>query len=110
MCRMGYGRALGQIERTCAMRCAALVVLGVVGSFSAVASGWQPNPVRATGSVELKNPAGNMGPITTSSGEEPPLDVVLLAIKSDGTRLSFAATMKDPLGKFAATPVTILIE
>src|ERR1017187_5364276 len=81
MCRMGYGRALGQIERTCAMRCAALVVLGVVGSFSAVASGWQPNPVRATGSVELKNPAGNMGPITTSSGEEPPLDVVLLAIK-----------------------------
>ncbi|MHB8811188.1 MAG: hypothetical protein ACYC9M_14425 [Desulfobulbaceae bacterium] len=68
------------------------------------------NPLKATAEAELKDAAGDMGPITTSDGEEPPLDVVLLAIKSDGKTLSFAATLNEPPGRFATSPVTAYID
>jgi hypothetical protein len=67
-------------------------------------------PLHAQGAVELTDPADDMGPITTSEGEELPLDVVALAIKSDGRRLTFAATLKDPPGRFAAPPVSLRID
>jgi hypothetical protein len=71
-----------------------------------------PRPIKAVGSVELADVAGDMGPITTSEGEEPPLDVVKLAIAiaSDGSRLSVAATLKDAPGKFATTVVELFID
>ena len=67
-------------------------------------------PLKAAGSVELKDSAGDMNPITTSDGEEPPLDVVLLAIKSDGKRITLDATLNDPPGRFASAPVTLYID
>jgi hypothetical protein len=89
-----------------------LVMIGLAILFGSymLAALPQTAPVKATGSVELKDAAGDMGPISTSSGEEPPLDVVLLAIRSDGSRITFAATIKDPLGSFATAPVTINID
>jgi hypothetical protein len=66
--------------------------------------------MKATGSVELKDPAGDMDPITTSDGEEPPLDVVLLAVKSDGKRITFDATLNAPPGRFASAPVTLYLD
>jgi hypothetical protein len=67
-------------------------------------------PVKAVGSVELKDAAGDMDPITTSSGKEPPLDVVNLAIRSDGSRLTLAATLAGPPGAFATAPIRLYID
>ncbi len=69
-----------------------------------------PRQIKAVGSVELADAAGDIGPISTSEGEEPPLDVVKLAIASDGSRLSVAATLKDAPGKFATTVVELFID
>ena len=70
----------------------------------------EEKPVDATGGVELNDSAQDMGPITTSGGEEAPLDVVQLSIKSDGKVLTFAATLNDPPGRFATSPVTAYID
>jgi len=86
------------------------VLVGLIGIFSAVVSAQEAKPVKAAGAVELKDAAGDMGSITTSDGEEPPLDIVLLAIKSDGKRITFAATLKDNPGRFATAPVTAYID
>jgi hypothetical protein len=67
-------------------------------------------PIKALGAVKLTDAAGDMGPITTSDGKVPPLDVVALAIKSDGKRITITATMKDPLGDFATVPVELYID
>jgi len=84
-----------------------LVVLTAALSLAAAP---QEKPMKATGSIELKDAAGDMNPITTSEGEEAPLDVVLLAIKSDGKRITFAATLNDPPGRFASSAVTLYID
>jgi hypothetical protein len=75
-----------------------------------LAAAQEDNPVKATGEVELQDAAGDMGSITTSDGEEPPLDVVLLAIRSDGKRLAFAATLNELPGRFATSSVTAYID
>jgi hypothetical protein len=67
-------------------------------------------PIKAVGSVELKDPAGDMSPITTSSGSEPAVDVVLLSISSDGSRLTVATTLNPPLGRFATDAVQLYID
>ena len=67
-------------------------------------------PVKAAGAVELPDAAGDMGPISTSEGSEPPLDVVKLALRSDGTRLHVAATLKDPPGRFATSVVELYVD
>jgi len=85
-------------------------MLLVLTTALSLVAGSAEKPMKATGSVELKDPAGDMNPITTSEGEEPPLDVVLLAIKSDGKRLTFDATLNDPPGRFASAPVTVYID
>lgn len=69
-----------------------------------------PAPVKAVGSVELADAAGDMGPITTSDGTEPPLDVVKLVLKSDGTRLTAAATLAGPPGRFADSAVELFVD
>lgn len=84
-----------------------LIMLTAALSLAAVPS---EKPLKAVGSVELKDPAGDMKPITTSEGEEPPLDVVLLAIKSDGKLITFDATLNDSPGRFATSPVTLYID
>ena len=89
-----------------------ILLLLVVLTFSMplAAAPTEENPVKAMGEVELQDAAGDMGPITTSSGEEPPLDVVLLAIRSDGKRLTFAATLNELPGRFATSSVTAYID
>lgn len=67
-------------------------------------------PVRAAGTVELPDAEGDMGPISTSSGEEPGLDVVRLALKSDGARLHVAATLKGSPGRFATSVVDLYVD
>ena len=62
-------------------------------------------PMKAVGSVELTDPAGDIEPIvyreSVGDGPEkevkyPGFDVVKLAVTSDGTTLSFAATLTAP--------------
>jgi len=57
---------------------------------------------KATGKIELTDPAGDVQPIHGSSGDYPGLDVVGLAIASDGKQITFTATLKDPPGSFAS--------
>jgi len=79
-------------------------VLCVVGWMAQAESlqAWQP---AAVGSVELTDPAGDVGPIvyleSVGSGPEkevkyPGFDVLKLVVSSDGTALTFAATLKAP--------------
>ena len=65
-------------------------------------------PIKTTGSVELTDPAGDVEPIvyreSVGDGPEkevkyPAFDVVKLAVTSDGTTLSFAATLTAPPAK-----------
>ena len=67
-------------------------------------------PMKAVGSVELKDAAGDATPITTSSGEEPGLDVVLLDITSGGGRLDLKATLAGPPGRFASDAIKLYID
>lgn len=85
-------------------------LVGLIACFAAAAAAQEAKPVKGTGAVELKDAAGDMGTISTSDGEEPSLDVVLLAIKSDGKRITFSATLKDAPGRFATAPVTAYID
>lgn len=82
--------------------------VGVLSGVALLAA--QAAPIKAVGSVDLKDAAGDMGPISTSGGNEPPLDVIALSIKSDGSKMTFTATMKDPLGAFATAPVTLYLD
>ena len=82
--------------------CLALVALEAQGA--------APAPVKAVGSVQLKDAAGDMGPIGTSAGEEPPLDVVLLDVKSGAGRLDLVATLAGPPGSFATSPIRLYID
>jgi hypothetical protein len=97
----------------CEMRYILFVVLSallVLPALAATAPPESAHPVKAAGSIELKDPAGDMDPITTTGGEEPPLDVVLLAIRSDGKQLGIAATLNEPPGNYASDAVTLLID
>ena len=65
---------------------------------------------KATGKIELTDPAGDVQPIHSSSGDYPGLDVVNLAVASDGKQITFTATLKDPPGAFASEVLTIHID
>jgi hypothetical protein len=54
-----------------------------------------PPPIKATGAVEVPDAAGDMGP--------------MLSIKSDGSRLTIGATLKDPPGSFASSVVEVYL-
>lgn len=87
-----------------------VVSLALLACLPIVLSAAQAGPMKAVGTIELKDATGDMGPIGTSSGNEPGLDVASLSIKSDGSRITLAATIKNPLGRFATSPVTLLID
>jgi hypothetical protein len=54
--------------------------------------------------VKLTDPAGDVKPISSSGGEKfPGLDVVELALSSDGTELTVTATLENKAEKFANT-------
>jgi hypothetical protein len=65
---------------------------------------------KATGKIELTDPAGDVQPIHGSSGDYPGLDVVGLAIASDGKQITITATLKDPPGSFASDLINIYID
>jgi len=92
------------------MRARLVLLIVVVVGLSSWVRAMQTAPLKATGAIELKDPAGDVLPLHSSSGDEPPLDVVLLAIQSDGTKISFVVTLKDPPGSFATAPVTVYID
>lgn len=93
-----------------AFRLLALVLLAAVPAAFAAGTATAQKPIKAVGSVELPDEAGDMGPISTSLGKEPPLDVVKLALRSDGKVLTIAATLKEPPGSFATSAVDLYVD
>jgi hypothetical protein len=89
------------------------VVLGVFGhSEVPAAEGPEPTtPQKAVGSVALQAPTTPLAPQRMwEGGSQPAVDVSALSIRSDGSRITFAATLKAPPGLVAAVPVTIYID
>lgn len=89
--------------RTTATVCwmALLLVAGATGA---------EEPISAQGEVELSDPKGDLGPMSTSGGEEPPLDVVALKVRSDGETLTLEAELDGEPGDFASGVVRLLID
>ncbi len=65
---------------------------------------------KANGSVELPDVPGDCSPIHSSERDYPGLDVVKLALLSDGQHLTVTATLKDPPGVFASEVVNLYID
>jgi hypothetical protein len=65
---------------------------------------------KAAGSIELTDPAGDVSKITTTDHEYPGFDVVKMAVKSDGQKITFSATLQDPPGVFAAEVLKIYFD
>jgi len=66
---------------------------------------------KAAGAVEWPDPAGDVERQNTSGGKRPGFDLVKLAITSDGTALTIAATLAaPPKGSFASDVVTLYID
>jgi hypothetical protein len=81
--------------------------------------GAAPQTVTGVGTVQLTDPAGDVGPIVflasvgTGPSREvkhPGLDVVALSIVSDGTRLTLSATLAAPPGNAASTVVEYFVD
>lgn len=65
---------------------------------------------KATGKIELTDPAGDVQPIHSSSRDYPGLDVVSLAIVSDSKQIAFTATLADPPGSFATEVLAVYFD
>ena len=65
---------------------------------------------KANGKIELTDPAGDVQPIHSSSRDYPGLDVVGIAIVSDGKQIAFTATLKDPPGSFATEVLVVYFD
>ena len=65
---------------------------------------------KASGKIELTDPAGDVQPIHSSSRDYPGLDVVSLAIASDGKQITFTATLADPPGSFATEVLAVYFD
>lgn len=67
--------------------------------------------MQAIGEVELKDGSGDMDPVSNPMYKgKPPLDVVALAIRSNGERITFAATLNEPPGRMAMPAVVVYID
>jgi hypothetical protein len=86
------------------------VALGLLCSLSVSIAQDTRAPVTATHTVELADPAGDVGQIMTSDGNFPGLDVVKLAMRSDGKQITFTATLKEPPGSVASDVVKVYID
>jgi hypothetical protein len=68
-------------------------------------------PLKAAGSIELTDPAGDVSPIHTSDDVDyPGFDVVKLSVKSDGKQIVVMATLKNPPGPFASNVVELYLD
>lgn len=84
-----------------------------VASPSSEPPGQKPpaSPQKAVGSVEWTDPAGDVKPLSTSSGTVPGFDLVKLALASDGTALTITATLASaPKGSFASDVAKLYID
>jgi len=80
--------------------CAALLVTVAAGAADAKKSA---GAIKANGSIELTDPAGDVSPIHSSDGVDyPGFDIIKLSLKSDGKQIVVVATLKDPPGAFAS--------
>jgi len=81
----------------------ALLVAGPPASGSEV--------LKASGAVSLEDPAGDVQPMSSSSGEHPGRDVVKLDLASDGTNLKLSATLASEVsGTFANDVVQVFVD
>jgi hypothetical protein len=62
---------------------------------------------KASDSIELTDPAGDVDAIHTTGHDYPGFDVVKVSVKSDGKQIAIAATLKDAPGAFASNVVEI---
>lgn len=95
------------------LRSAVLLPSILAVTLAAAARGAEPEKLevrRASGRIELSDPAGDVEPIHGSSGDYPGLDVVHMTIASDGKQIAFAATLKDPPGSFASEVLVIYFD
>jgi hypothetical protein len=90
------------------MRRIACLLFGLAAA-AAFGQGVRP-PVKATHAVELTDPAGDVSKIHSTAGDHPGFDVVKLALRSDGRRITVAATLKDPPGDFASDVVRVYVD
>ena len=89
-------------------RVALALALGVP-SFSIAQNGARA-PVKARGAIELLDAVGDVSPIHTTGKDYPGLDVVKLAIRSDGSRITISATLHEPPGDFASDVVHVYFD
>jgi hypothetical protein len=88
------------------MKRAIVVVAAIALAAGAFAADTQK--LKANGSIQLTDPAGDAEPIHTSGDKDyPGLDVVKLLIKSDGKQITVAATLHEPPGEFASSAIEI---
>jgi hypothetical protein len=68
-------------------------------------------PLKAAGSIDLTDPAGDVSPIHSSDNVDyPGFDVVKLSVKSDGKQIALVATLKDPPGPFASRVIELYFD
>ena len=95
------------------MHCNQWLAAGAVALIvvSAGAAETKRAPLKAAGSIDLTDPAGDVSPIHTSDGANyPGFDVVKLSVKSDGKQIAFVATLKDPPGPFASRVIELYFD
>jgi hypothetical protein len=67
--------------------------------------------LKASGAVSLEDSAGDVEPMSSSSGEHPGRDVVKLDLASDGTNLTVSATLASEVsGTFANDVVQVFVD
>ncbi len=70
--------------------------------------------IRATHAIELEDPRGDVGPISVGTADKmvevPGFDMVHLSIRSDGQRITFAATLTQPPGASAGEAVDFHVD
>lgn len=77
---------------------------------SSVAQNGARAPLSAKGAIELPDAVGDVSPIHTTGKDYPGLDVVKLALRSDGRRITVAATLHEPPGDFASDVVRLYFD
>ncbi len=89
-----------------------MILIAALPVVLAMAPPQQPPKIqKAMHAVEWTDPAGDVRPGNTSDGPRPGLDVVNLALASDGTKLTITATLKGPMsGDFASDVVQVYID
>ena len=88
------------------MNAPAILILGLM-----LAGPQKPAQVqKAMHSVEWNGPACKVRPHNTTGGEVPGLEVVKLALASDGTKLTITATLKGPMRGYASDAVRVYFD